>query len=106
MKKITPQQLKDKLAIEKVRVLDVRTEEKFQKSHLQHENAENLNVFKEEIFTLEENEDVTELPFTKDEEIVVTCTTGNSATRCTKILTDKGYNVTVLEGGMTAWNKE
>lgn len=106
MKKITPQQLSDKLAKEKVRILDVRTEDKFQKGHLKHEHAENINVFKEDIFALETGESEVNLPFAKDEEIIVTCTTGNSATRCTKILQDKGYNVTVLEGGMTAWNEQ
>ncbi|HLQ97547.1 MAG TPA: rhodanese-like domain-containing protein, partial [Candidatus Dormibacteraeota bacterium] len=33
-----------------------------------------------------------------------TCTTGNSAGKCADILEDKGYQVTVLEGGITAWN--
>jgi rhodanese-related sulfurtransferase len=39
----------------------------------------------------------------KDKEIIVTCTTGNSATRCATILSEKDYHVVVLEGGITAW---
>jgi len=104
IKHITPQQLKEKLNIDKVKVLDVRSEEKFNKGHLKHPNAENIHIPKTEIFALEESDDQTDLPITADEEIIVTCTTGNSAARCTKILTEKGYRVTLLEGGMTAWN--
>lgn len=106
MKKITPKQLKERLERESVKVLDVRTEEKFELGRLRHKNAENINVFKEDIFRLEKDAEEANLPFTTDQEIVVTCTSSNSARRCTKILSERGYNVTVLDGGMIAWNKE
>lgn len=106
MKKINSQQLLEKLNEHKVAILDVRSEEKFQMGHLKHGNAKNIHVFKTDIFALEDSEEGENLPFTRDTEVIVTCTTGNSATRCTKILTERGYNVTLLEGGMTAWNKE
>lgn len=106
MKKITPTQLKEKLNHKKMTILDVRSKEKFQIGHLKHENAENINVHKNNIFALEETDTDFKLPFPKDKEVIVTCTTGNSATRCARILEEKGYNVTLLEGGMVAWNKE
>lgn len=106
MKKITPQELQDKLNRTKVAILDVRTKEKFELGHLRHENAENINVLKTKIFGMEASKEAIDVPFSRDKEIIVTCTTGNSATRCTKILAEKGYNVTLLEGGMVAWNKE
>lgn len=107
MKKITAKQLKLRLDQETLKILDVRNEEKFQKDHLQHVHAENINIFKEKIFKLETNhQSEAKLPFSKEEEIIVTCTSGNSATRCSKILEQEGYNVTLLDGGMTAWHKQ
>lgn len=106
MKTITPKQLLKKLNKNRVSILDVRTEEKFKIGHLKHANAENIHMHKTDIFALEEANPNIELPLTPDTEVIVTCTTGNSATRCTQILTEKGYNVTLLEGGMTAWNQE
>lgn len=106
MNKITPKQLKEKLHKGNVAILDVRSKEKFKMGHLKHSHAENIHIPKTEIFSLEETDTEAKLPFSPNQEVIVTCTTGNSATRCTKILTDKGYNVTLLEGGMTAWHQE
>lgn len=106
MKKITPTKLREKLNHKKMTILDVRSKEKFQMGRLKHENAENIHVHKDDIFALEETDEDVKLPFSKETEVIVTCTTGNSATRCTKILEEKGYNVTLLEGGMVAWNQE
>lgn len=105
MRRITAQQLKKKLTKDKVKILDVRSEEKFKIDHLNHQNAENIHIPKTEIFSMEETNEKVDLPITTDEEIIVTCTSGNSASRCTKILREKGYHVTLLEGGMTAWHK-
>ena len=41
----------------------------------------------------------------ENKEIIVTCTTGNSAKKCATILEEKGYQVTVLEGGLMAWKE-
>jgi len=106
MKKITPQELQNKLNNNKVAILDVRSKVKFELGRLKHENAENINILKTEIFSLEESQKEIDIPFSRDTEVIVTCTSGNSASRCTKILAEKGYNVTLLEGGMIAWNKE
>jgi rhodanese-related sulfurtransferase len=99
VKKITAKELYEKMNIEnKIHVLDVRVEEKFNEFHLQGTNFQTLNVPKTVIL----NE---ELPETipQGEEIIVTCTTGNSAAKCANILAGKEYNVLVLEGGLTAW---
>jgi len=105
MKKISPKQLKEKLHADQVAILDVRSEEKFQMGHLKHKNAENIHVPKADIFALEETDENVDMPFSPNTEVIITCTTGNSARRCTKILSDKGYNAVLLEDGMTAWNK-
>lgn len=104
MKKVTPQQLATQLQTTKTTVIDVRAAEKFTKDHLEHPNATVKNVPKTVIFTGENSEKALEVPFTKQDEVVLTCTTGNSATRCAHMLAEKGYNVRVLDGGMNAWN--
>ncbi|MEK5389545.1 rhodanese-like domain-containing protein [Margalitia sp. FSL K6-0131] len=96
IKKITPKELEEQLKGRKPFVLDVRAEEKFREYHVEN----SYNIHKSAIF--ENQEDViSTLP--KDREIIVTCTTGNSAAKCAKILAEKNYHVSLLEGGITAW---
>ncbi|MBS4207392.1 rhodanese-like domain-containing protein [Bacillus sp. FJAT-50079] len=100
MKTILAKELRAKM--EKSRdicILDVRAKEKFEKEHIKNENIETLNIPKHMIF---ENQPIA-LP--DDKEIIITCTTGNSARKCAEILEEKGYAVTLLEGGMTAWKE-
>lgn len=110
MKKITPEELYQKLnSEENLVILDVRAEEKYNDYHIEATGIENMNINKTEIFNLEEIEraEINNLP--KDKPIIVTCTTGNSATKCANILVKRDYDVAVLEGGITAWkeyNKE
>lgn len=101
MKTILPKELNEKLKLEEVFILDVRAEEKFAQEHI----ANSINLPKTYIFDLQEQniESIANLP--KDKEIIVTCTTGNSAKKCANILSEKGYQVTVLEGGLTAWKE-
>jgi len=98
-KKITPKELHERLQSgEKVLLLDVRGEEKYNEFHIK----ESRNLPKNVIFQLEEKEDA-RLSLPKDQEIIVTCTTGNSASKCAAILNTHDYHVTVLDGGLTAW---
>lgn len=105
MKKITPGQLANQLQAKTTTIIDVRAAEKFVLNPLEHTNAAVSNIPKTDIFELENSNTTIELPFSKEDQVVLTCTTGNSATRCAHILSNKGYNVAVLEGGMTAWNQ-
>jgi rhodanese-related sulfurtransferase len=99
---ISPEELFAKMKREgKVNILDVRAEEKFKEFHIEGSGLETQNIPKTDIF--EGRESVAQIP--KDAEIVVTCTTGNSATKCANILAEKDYNVLVLEGGITAWKE-
>ncbi|WHY78547.1 rhodanese-like domain-containing protein [Neobacillus sp. WH10] len=98
-KKITPKELHERLKSgEKVLLLDVRAEEKFNEFHIK----ESRNLPKTNIFQLDEKQDA-QLSLPKDQEIIVTCTTGNSASKCAAILDTYDYHVTVLDGGLTAW---
>jgi rhodanese-related sulfurtransferase len=44
-----------------------------------------------------------ELPFAKDEDVVLYCGSGNSCSRIAKTLRDRGYHTIALEGGYKAW---
>ncbi|MFE8699673.1 rhodanese-like domain-containing protein [Cytobacillus sp. FJAT-54145] len=101
LRTITAKELSDKLKKnDVVHLLDVRAEEKYNDYHIKDPNIESLNIPKTQIFDLN-MEAINLLP--KKEEIIVTCTTGNSASKCAKILSEKGLQVVVLEGGITEW---
>ncbi|MEH7072566.1 rhodanese-like domain-containing protein [Neobacillus drentensis] len=106
LKVISPKALDEKLQKkEPIFLLDVRAEEKYNEYHITDPNIKNQNIPKNIIFDLEGNgeEGLQSLP--KNGEIVVTCTTGNSARKCAEILSQKDYQVTLLEGGITAWKQ-
>jgi rhodanese-related sulfurtransferase len=90
---------------DKVLLLDVRDAEKYEDFHIIAPSVESINVHKATIFQLVENEEPSLPNLSKDKEIIVTCTTGNSAGKCAKILSERNYEVTVLEGGLTAWKE-
>lgn len=106
LKTITPEELYEKMQKgQLLTVLDVRDEEKYNNYHIEGENIESLNIHKTVIFELEENGEK-EIPVLhKGEEIIVTCTTGNSASKCATILSERDYDIVVLEGGLTAWRE-
>lgn len=102
--KITPEELFERMkGNEKIVLLDVRAEEKYKDYHITNSQIESHNIPKTTIFELEGEASISPLP--KDREIIVTCTTGNSATKCANILDSRGFKVKVLEGGITAWRE-
>jgi rhodanese-related sulfurtransferase len=82
-----------------VTIIDVRAEEKFQDYHI----GKSRNIPKTLIFNLNEGEEDLALP--KDQELIIACTTGNSAAKCADILNEHGYKTVVLDGGLTAWKE-
>lgn len=103
LKRISPEELYRKMNNhEKLVLLDVRAEEKYSDFHIEGASVESINMNKIDILESKENVMHT-LP--KGKEIIVTCTTGNSATKCASNLSDKEYDVVVLDGGITAWKK-
>lgn len=103
-RKITPKELHERIQMEdKIILLDVRSAEKYKEFHIEDSQVVSLNIPKTEIFDLEEGAELSSLP--KDSPIITTCTTGNSAAKCAKILAGLGYQVEVLEGGITAWKE-
>ncbi|WP_144555052.1 rhodanese-like domain-containing protein [Bacillus sp. X1(2014)] len=106
LKVISPKALYEKLQNnESIFLLDVRAEEKYNDYHITDTNIKNQNIPKNIIFDLEEKgvEGLQSLP--KNSDILITCTTGNSARKCAEILSKKDYQVTLLDGGITAWKQ-
>ncbi|MFP7298906.1 rhodanese-like domain-containing protein [Neobacillus niacini] len=104
VKKITPKELHERIIGEnQIILLDVRAVEKYNESHIEEPQVVSLNIPKTDIFNLEEGGVLSQLP--KEQHVVVTCTTGNSAAKCANILDSLGYQVEVLEGGLTAWKE-
>lgn len=103
LKKVSPEEFYKKVKDEDhVVLLDVRAEDKYNDFHIEGNNIESLNIPKTNILDYDEDK-VHALP--KDKEIVVVCTTGNSATKCANILSEHDYDVVVLDGGITAWKE-
>lgn len=97
VKNITPKQAKELIDNEKdIFVLDVRTEEEYDKVHLK---GANLIPIQE----LEQN--IERIP--KDKKVIVHCAAGVRSTKACKLLKDKGlkelYN---MEGGINRWQEE
>lgn len=108
MKSISAAQLADKLSKnEKVTILDVRSPDKYNNYHINGAHVHSMNIEKTVIFEIQDGstqEKISSLP--KNKEIIVTCTTGNSAKKCADILSAQGYDVTLLSGGVTAWKEK
>lgn len=47
-----------------------------------------------------------EIPFSKDDEVVLYCGSGNSCSRIAETLRERGYNAVALEGGYKGWVAE
>ncbi|UII57659.1 rhodanese-like domain-containing protein [Cytobacillus spongiae] len=103
---IQAKELKDQLEQgQDVIIVDVRAKEKFEAGHLSHPHANVQHIHKTEIFH-REGTSMEDLDLPKETELIVTCTTGNSAAKCAALLADAGYQVKVLAGGLTAWHEQ
>ncbi|PID14922.1 hypothetical protein CSV63_10795 [Sporosarcina sp. P34] len=106
VKMITAEELFKKIQAEQALVLvDVRAEDKYNQFHIEANTVKDINVPKTEIFMLEDDVENVLPQLPKNGEMIITCTTGNSATKCANILSGRDYDVTVLEGGITAWKE-
>ncbi len=79
-------------------VLDVRTEEEYQS-----ETGHIADALLIPVQELEERVDELE-PFTS-RPVLVYCRSGNRSRTASDLLTAQGFNVTMMEGGITAWNE-
>jgi rhodanese-related sulfurtransferase len=99
---ISPKELYEKMENgEKTYLLDVRAEEKFNEYHIEAPGVVTQNIPKTTILEGEGGK----VTIPTQGEVIVTCTTGNSAAKCAAILSEKEDNILVLEGGVTAWKE-
>lgn len=69
-------------------------------------NPDERQIPGSERYSGEELERSEELPFEKDERVVLYCGSGNSCSRVAKTLRERGYaNAQALEGGYAAWKE-
>ena len=106
VKKISSKELSERLNNgQQVFILDVRAEEKINDFQIKHPSVENKNIDKSQFLNEQEikNEVLSSLP--KNTEILIVCTTGNSANKVAEKLASEGFQTSVLEGGVTSWKE-
>jgi len=96
VKEITPEELLAKLeANEEVQVIDVREVEEWNEGHIQQAKLIPLGFLPHRIDELD-----------KDVSIVMVCRSGARSHRATEYLTEQGFDVANMVGGMLAWPGE
>ncbi|WP_028400234.1 rhodanese-like domain-containing protein [Ectobacillus panaciterrae] len=88
-----------------VLILDVRSEEKMNAFQINHPNITTMALEKK-LFLDEAHikpDALSSLPV--NSEILVVCSTGNSAKKVAQKLSSEGYQTSVLEGGVTSWRE-
>lgn len=80
-----------------VQLLDVRTPEEFAEGHIA--GAKNINLFNKDFLSTAQK------ILDKSKPVAVYCRSGKRSAEAARLLSDKGYNVTNLNGGIMAWMK-
>lgn len=106
VQKISSKELSERLKNgQQVFMLDVRAEEKINDFQIKHPNIENKNIDKNQFLNEKEMKDDVLSSLPKDTEILIVCTTGNSAKKVAEKLALEGFQTSVLEGGVSSWEK-
>ncbi len=85
------------LSTPNIQLVDVRTEEEYRKSRLEHAVLIDINKpeFKQQA----------ERTLSKDHPVAVYCRRGRRSAKAAAILAKAGYQVTSLKGGIEAWQR-
>ena len=86
------------LSNDSVQLVDVRTPEEFAEGHIA--GAKNINVFDSDFV------DEAEKALDKSKPIAVYCRSGKRSADAARELTETGFSVTNLEGGILAWKED
>lgn len=86
------------LSNDTVQLVDVRTPEEFEEGHIA--GARNINVFDSDFV------DEAEKALDKSRPVAVYCRSGKRSADAARELTENGFKVTNLEGGILAWKEE
>lgn len=101
---IDPEELKKKIDNnENIFLLDVRTPQEYEAWRISYENHNNPKLIPVDRLFMKDPTLLEEIP--KDKEIVTICAHGNRSMIAAKILTQLGYNVKSVKGGMAGWNQ-
>jgi glyoxylase-like metal-dependent hydrolase (beta-lactamase superfamily II)/rhodanese-related sulfurtransferase len=101
---IDPEELKKKIdKNENIFLLDVRTPQEYEAWRISYENHNNPKLIPVDRLFMKDPTLLEEIP--KDKEIVTVCAHGNRSMIAAKILTQLGYSVKSVKGGMAGWNK-
>jgi len=95
---ITPEEMQTFLEADNVQLIDVRTQEEFNKGHI--EGAQNINFFSPTFF-----DDISKLD--KDKPVYLYCNSGGRSAKCAEKMTEIGFiKIYDLEGGFSKWKHE
>jgi glyoxylase-like metal-dependent hydrolase (beta-lactamase superfamily II)/rhodanese-related sulfurtransferase len=98
---IKPTELKKKIDRgENIFILDVRNPEEHESWKLSYDKYRDTPIIP--IDALSSPEMIEQIP--KDKQVVTFCGHGNRSMTAAKILSEKGYNATSIEGGLDGWN--
>ena len=86
------------LSDDKVQLVDVRTPEEYAEGHIA--GSRNINVFDSDFV------DEAEKTLDKSKPVAVYCRSGKRSADAARELTDIGFNVANLEGGILAWKED
>ncbi|MCA5005326.1 thioredoxin domain-containing protein [Sphingobacterium bovistauri] len=96
--KISTQEAFKKTSNKKVQLLDVRTTEEYGKKHLK--NAVNINWISKDNFEKETSK------LNKKKPVYVYCLSGGRSSKAAQYLTEKGFNVFEIDGGIMQWEAD
>ena len=92
MKSVTMPAFEQAFKQEPLMLLDVRESDEFSDGHIEGAISVPLSILSEELARLD-----------KKESYHVICLAGGRSARACELLTDEGYDVTNVMGGMSAW---
>lgn len=101
---ISPNDLKEKIdKNEDIFLLDVRTPQEYNSWKISYENHKNPKLIPIDHLFVDSSNILKEIP--KDKEIITVCAHGNRSLIAAKLLSQFGFNVKSVSGGMSGWNK-
>lgn len=95
---ITPEEMQSFLEVDNVQLIDVRTQEEYNKGHIQ--GAQNINFFSPTFF-----DDINKLD--KEKPVYLYCNSGKRSAKCAEKMIEIGFTkIYDLEGGFSKWKHE
>ncbi|PKQ43601.1 rhodanese-like domain-containing protein [Confluentibacter flavum] len=95
---ITPEEMQSFLEADNVQLIDVRTQEEYNKGHIK--GAQNINFFSPTFF-----DDINKLD--KEKPVYLYCNSGKRSANCAEKMIEIGFvKIYDLEGGFSKWKHE